>query len=481
MAAEHSSEHPRLQPGILHARCAFPILLLVSVLTLGLIIMAALYFTPDAVFEETIGTDEFHRRSHRIVYLPRETDMKFPIVIWWSGMQDGSNAARYVRECGSGSCLFTPSRTELDNPLTAGFLFYGTFIIWDDLPLPRASNHLWFLLHEESLKNNWLLAFEEGISLFNITSTPSRYSDYPLTTLFLPSIEYLEAPVRVSTAEKGRNGLGIANYVQSDCDVPSDRDAYVEQLMLHVDIDSYGACVHNRDLPEHLASPLGGMYLEEFLDLQAQYKFTLVFENAICDDYITEKLWRPLHVGSVPVVRGSPTVKDWLPSNKSAIIVDNFDSPKDLADYLKFLAENDEEYNKYLQWKETGVTNKRLLDSVKKRPWGNEQGDTFASDFECFVCDYIHNSAKHTGHSEVQTKRSVTPRVADRSHFNCSSVEPAVSRGLWSLLSLDEVYRWIEQEECSERKIKLIHDLVVSNATQSELAYHLRNSDFRRC
>jgi len=40
-----------------------------------------------------------------------------------------------------------------------------------------------------------------------------------------------------------------------------------------------------------------------------KYKFTIAFENAICDDYITEKLWRPLIVGSVPIYYGSPSFK----------------------------------------------------------------------------------------------------------------------------------------------------------------------------
>jgi hypothetical protein len=41
----------------------------------------------------------------------------------------------------------------------------------------------------------------------------------------------------------------------------------------------------------------------------ARYKFTLSFENAVCNDYITEKLWRPLTVGSVPIYMGSPSVR----------------------------------------------------------------------------------------------------------------------------------------------------------------------------
>jgi len=51
------------------------------------------------------------------------------------------------------------------------------------------------------------------------------------------------------------------------------------------------------------------MNSDEFLHFVARYKFTLSFENAVCDDYITEKLWRPLVVGSVPIYMGSPSVR----------------------------------------------------------------------------------------------------------------------------------------------------------------------------
>lgn len=51
------------------------------------------------------------------------------------------------------------------------------------------------------------------------------------------------------------------------------------------------------------------MHHDDFHKLAAKYKFTLAMENAICDDYMTEKLWRPLRLGSVPIVFGSSKVK----------------------------------------------------------------------------------------------------------------------------------------------------------------------------
>lgn len=51
------------------------------------------------------------------------------------------------------------------------------------------------------------------------------------------------------------------------------------------------------------------IYSENLLQFVAQYQFTLAIENAVCDDYITEKLWRPLMVGSIPIYFGSPTIR----------------------------------------------------------------------------------------------------------------------------------------------------------------------------
>lgn len=48
---------------------------------------------------------------------------------------------------------------------------------------------------------------------------------------------------------------------------------------------------------------------KEFFQLAAKYKFALTMENSVCNDYITEKVWRPLILGSVPVIFGSPKIK----------------------------------------------------------------------------------------------------------------------------------------------------------------------------
>lgn len=191
-------------------------------------------------------------------------------------------------------------------------------------------------------------------------------------------------------------GVAPVVYVQSDCDPPSDRDVYVAELMRHIPVDSYGQCLHNRDLPAHLRDSTA-MDEEGFYNVLARYKFILAFENAVCDDYITEKLWRPLKLGVVPVYYGAPNIRQWLPSNRSAVVVNADAPPERLAEYLKRLDKNNEEYSTYLDWKhKQEVTNKVLISEMKHRPWGVQDltQSNYIDSFECMVCNRVWENIK---------------------------------------------------------------------------------------
>lgn len=87
--------------------------------------------------------------------------------------------------------------------------------------------------------NNYLLSHGPGIRLFNYTATFRRESDYPLTLQWLPTLDYLLKPVAVSLEEKNRlrrEGLAPVLYMQSHCDVPSDRDRYIKELMKYIEV-----------------------------------------------------------------------------------------------------------------------------------------------------------------------------------------------------------------------------------------------------
>ncbi len=261
----------------------------------------------------------------------------------------------------------------------------------------------WALLHEESPLNNYRLAQKEVLnSMFDLTATFERNSSFPLTTQFIKSIDFLlNTNHMISVEEKNSlkvsKGLAPVIYVQSNCLVPSDRDRYVKELMKYIDIDSYGHCLNNKQFPKesNLYSSVN-FDSKEFYEFIAQYKFMLTFENAICFDYISEKLWRSLNLGVIPIYRGTHTVIDWLPNNLSAIIIDEEleKSPSKLAQIINHLDLNDNDYNQYLIWKNQSIekSNINLFKTLVERKWSvsEEDENDFIRGFECFVCEVLH-------------------------------------------------------------------------------------------
>lgn len=90
------------------------------------------------------------------------------------------------------------------------------------------------------------------LTWFNHTATFRRESDLPLTLQYLNDVADLtsrEFFVETTAKTTAQASLSPVAYVQSDCNTPVERDAFVSELMNHINIDSYGKCIHNKDLP----------------------------------------------------------------------------------------------------------------------------------------------------------------------------------------------------------------------------------------
>lgn len=165
---------------------------------------------------------------------------ELPIILWWSaGLFPHFPGDTERIDCHHSSCLVTRNRKVQLYKRTSAIIFYGTDFRAYEAPLPRLPHQTWALFHEESPMNNYVLSHGPGIRLFNYTATFRRESDYPLTLQWLPSLEYLLRPTAVSLQEKNRwrrEGLAPVLYMQSHCDVPSDRDRYVQELMKYIEV-----------------------------------------------------------------------------------------------------------------------------------------------------------------------------------------------------------------------------------------------------
>ncbi|XP_006013607.1 alpha-(1,3)-fucosyltransferase 10 [Latimeria chalumnae] len=411
--------------------------------------------------EEYKSSDGFPNKPGLLKTLGRipEVNNKYPILLWWSPLTGETGK---LGQCGIDTCFFTINKTYQDHLMTKAFLFYGTDFNIDSLPLPRRPSHEWALFHEESPKNNYKLFHEATITMFNHTATFSQHSHLPLTTQYLESIEALKSHkylIPLSRKNDLRQRIAPLVYVQSDCDPPSDRDSYVRELMKYIVVDSYGDCLHNKDLPQHLKNPTT-MDDEGFYEILAQYKFILAFENAVCEDYITEKFWRPLKLGVVPVYYGSCSIAQWLPNNKSAILVSSFSHPKELAKYIKELDNNDQEYEAFLKWKWSGeVSNKKLLSIMKQRKWGVQDvtQDNYIDVFECLVCNRVWENIR-------RKKKGLLPTVwqGKADHLSCPKPE-VFNFILPSTAWTSRRDLWISSFEQSKKEAQVLRQLVKKN------------------
>ncbi len=125
------------------------------------------------------------------------------------------------------------------------------------------------------------------------------------------------------------------------------RNRYYDFLSSYYKIDSFGRYKNNMgELP---ASPDKSLYSRAIQksELISEYKFTIAFENSKGVDYISEKIWEPISVNSIPIYYGSEAVFDYF--NKDKLIY--ISSDKDFSKSLSMIREinlSEKLYKEYL-------------------------------------------------------------------------------------------------------------------------------------
>ncbi|GAM26569.1 hypothetical protein SAMD00019534_097440 [Acytostelium subglobosum LB1] len=133
------------------------------------------------------------------------------------------------------------------------------------------------------------------------------------------------------------------------------RSSYLEHLMVHFPLASYGNCMQNTKLDADDKMPVEtwtdlGMQLMYKSKTMSKHLFGVAFENNNLTDYVTEKVYNVLLGGTVPLYMGAPNINEFVPEN-SIINVADFESPAALGKYLKYLSGNETAYNEYFAWK----------------------------------------------------------------------------------------------------------------------------------
>ncbi|ELU00947.1 hypothetical protein CAPTEDRAFT_45019, partial [Capitella teleta] len=233
------------------------------------------------------------------------------------------------------SCSYTNDKNEYTK--SDAVLFRGRRL-WENITLPkhRVPEQKWiFWEFEPPYKVNGLFESYEIRYAFNLTSTYAFDSDIPLTSRrkYYPLNHF-------AYKEYAKKKTKLVAWFVSVCGSQCKREDYVKELSKYIPIDIYGGCGtlkcggENAEARKECSEDL----------LNNVYKFYLAFENSLCKDYVTEKLYMYTRYDVISVVMGAVDYTNIMPPG-TFIDVKNYPDPKDLARYIQHLDRNEDAYN----------------------------------------------------------------------------------------------------------------------------------------
>ncbi|KAK4008233.1 hypothetical protein OUZ56_013382 [Daphnia magna] len=191
---------------------------------------------------------------------------------------------------------------------------------------------------------------------FNWTMTYLPESDIPLPYGRIeplsgaPNTEIerlgIQEHIRLSSVNPAKGKTKLAIWMVSNCHARSNRMQYVRNLQKYVDVDiisNEGKCGGQDLCPKKRKGATCYDIIEK------TYKFYLAFENSICRDYVTEKFFDSIGRNLVPIVLGGANYSMIAPKHSYINALDY--SPRQLAEYLKEIDQDDSLYAEFFWWK----------------------------------------------------------------------------------------------------------------------------------
>lgn len=274
-------------------------------------------------------------------------------------------------------CILTTDRNSLRQ--SSAVVFNANILDRNAMPKIRFPWQYWIFFTHESpcyFANNGT-KWEQLYSVceefgFNLTMTYHTASD-----IFMP---YGRVQKRTLLNKKdfvaiAKSKTKLIAWIVSNCDTFSMREKYVKELSKYVDIDVYGKC-GTLKCPKTYWQDHWEMNSPCMQMVNQTYKFYLGFENRFSEDYITEKFWRSAALDLIVIARSAADYEKFhIPSNWF-LNTDNFKSPKELAEHVKYLDRHPEFYAQYLEWKNSYDV--QVFPPAKRPAW-------------CDLCKKLHN------------------------------------------------------------------------------------------
>ncbi|XP_015184406.1 PREDICTED: alpha-(1,3)-fucosyltransferase C-like [Polistes dominula] len=367
-------------------RCG-KISLIILIISISCLYLLAFYF--DLSIKNVLNFKVNHRSfPHRF-----NSNRKFKKILFWNGMFNHKDFyfgdGDIFKSCQVNDCYATYDRSYFDDDTYDAILFHGIELDRQDLPNKRDYKQHYIFVNLESPENR-PIKDKYFDTYFNNTMTYRLDSDilWPYGIVSDRKTNKIVAPSNhvfwdipdndvnrdaLSTTTQLKDVTTIANknkeiaWLVSNCKAKSGRLEYVEELSKYINVDIYGYCGDDKTCP---------LSRDCFHDIfEPQYFFYLSFENSLCQDYVTEKLYKALRYNIVPIVYGGANYTRFAPPNSYINALD-YDSPEKLAKYLKRLINNPNEYQQYFRWK----IRYRIEDATPKTA--------------CNLCKFLHTKNK---------------------------------------------------------------------------------------
>lgn len=232
----------------------------------------------------------------------------------------------------------------------------------------------------ESAANYPKLSMAEFMAQFNFSVSYRYHNRTAMRSLFRPngpmpvrwpisaSYNYsFDAALQteITASNSAFNPFYLASYFASNCksaEKHSHRNELAKQLENYgVYFAAFGSCAAKitkfplpKDVSERKEVQAARGEVERKLKWMKMFKFHFAFENSNCEDYVTEKLWQPLIVGTIPIYWGAPGFR-LVPEN-SVIFVEDFPNISALAQHIHQVNTNDTLFESYHAWRKKPLT-----------------------------------------------------------------------------------------------------------------------------
>ena len=175
-----------------------------------------------------------------------------------------------------------------------------------------------------------------------------------LKNLLPPSkyyLEYCQILKEFRNMDKSRFCNFIYSHSDKDFSGTIKRAEFCKSLMKYKKVDCAGSVMQNTDELNRLDKNIihdkrSSINSSIKLTYMSKYKFTIAFENQSCPNYVTEKIWHPFLVGSIPIYWGCPQVAQMF--NPAAFI--NCHDYSSLDEVVSRVQEIDNDHELYLKY-----------------------------------------------------------------------------------------------------------------------------------